>query len=58
MKKLKLIEFLVYASGVVSLVSVLFGWYQILNSEYFLGYAFTFGGIAFGYFTLFWRRSK
>ena len=49
MKKLKLVKFLVITSLVVSLASVLFGIYQLINNEYFLGLAFLFGGIAMGW---------
>jgi len=49
MKKLKLVKFLVITSLVVSLVSVLFGIYQLINNEYFLGLVFLFGGIAMGW---------
>jgi len=49
MKKLKLVKFLVITSLVVSLASVLFGIYQLINNEYFLGLVFLFGGIAMGW---------
>ena len=49
MKKLKLVKFLVITSLVVSLVSVVFGIYQLINNEYFLGLVFLFGGIAMGW---------
>ena len=49
MKTLKLVKFLVITSLVVSLASVLFGIYQLINNEYFLGLVFLFGGIGFGW---------
>ena len=49
MKKIKLVKFLVITSLVVSLASVLFGIYQLINNEYFLGLVFLFGGIAMGW---------
>ena len=49
MKKVKYVKSLVIASLVVSLASVLFGIYQLINNEYLTGLAFLFGGIAMGW---------
>ena len=49
MKKLKYVKSLVIASLIVSLASVLFGIYQLINNEYLTGLAFLFGGIAMGW---------
>jgi len=49
MKKLKYVKSLVIASLVVSLASLSFGIYQLINNEYLFGLAFLFGGIAMGW---------
>ena len=49
MKKLKYVKSLVIASLVVSLASGLFGIYQLINNEFFIGGAFLFGGYALGW---------
>jgi hypothetical protein len=49
LRKLKLVKFLVIVSLIVSLASVLFGIYQLINNEYLLGLVFLFGGIGIGW---------
>ena len=48
-KKVKYVKSLVIASLVVSLASVVFGIYKVINGEYLIGIAFLFGGITIGW---------
>jgi len=48
-KKVKYVKSLVIASLVVSLASVVFGIYKVINGEYLIGLAFLFGGITIGW---------
>ena len=46
---MKKVKSLVLASLVVSLASVVFGIYKLINVEYLVGGAFLFGGYAMGW---------
>ena len=45
----KKIKSLFIATLIVSLASLLYGTFQLINNEYLLGVAFLFGGISLGW---------
>ncbi|MDB2567229.1 hypothetical protein N9X56_01540 [Flavobacteriaceae bacterium] len=49
----KKIKSLFIASLIVSLASLLYGIFQLINNEYLFGVAFLFGGISLG-----WNQKK